>query len=151
MCHRIHAFALLRLYTSMKIIFAFLSIAYIAAIFLWADSPMVSRISPYNPYSLLHIPLYGILAILLTFSLVEIRLTPGLNRSRLFVAGGIASVVAMADEYHQSFIPSRDASIIDLFLDFVGIVFALFIVYHRYKKWENTGVRIQDSVVHRTK
>jgi VanZ family protein len=122
-----------------RLVFTILSIAYIAVIFLWADSSMVSRISPYNPYSLLHIPLFGILAVLVTFSLMDIRplpLNPGLNRFRLFVPGSIALVVAIADEIHQSFIPSRDGSIIDLFLDLVGIALALFIIYIRYQKTE---------------
>ena len=41
--------------------YAFLSAAYIFAIFFLADSGAVSQIGEFNPYSLLHIPLYGIL------------------------------------------------------------------------------------------
>jgi hypothetical protein len=52
----------------MNIFFSALSAAYIAGIFLFADSPMVSDVAPFNPYSLLHIPLYGILTILLVLS-----------------------------------------------------------------------------------
>jgi hypothetical protein len=35
---------------------------------------MVSDLAPFNPYSLLHIPLYGILTVLLIFSFVPIKL-----------------------------------------------------------------------------
>jgi hypothetical protein len=52
----------------MSIFFRVLSAAYIAGIFLLADSPMVSDVAPFNPYSLLHIPLYGILTVLLILS-----------------------------------------------------------------------------------
>ncbi len=146
-----------------RLIFGFLSVTYIAMMFLWADSSIVSRISPYNPYSLLHIPLYGVLTILLIFTFLPFNfkisvpydsdLTNEHNASapsgssayahkrfnaltRLFVAGLIALIVAIADEYHQSFIPSRDASLIDVFLDFIGIAFVLFIIYHRCQKTE---------------
>lgn len=52
----------------MRVFFSILSIVYIAGIFLWADSPVVSDLGYFNPYSLLHIPLYAILTVLLIFS-----------------------------------------------------------------------------------
>jgi len=139
----------------MRLLCTFLSIAYIAGIFLWADSPVVSDLAPFNPYSLLHIPLYGILTILLTFSFIPFKLKrkdprtqrpkvpmTGLpNNSmtqlmhvRLFISGVISLIVGIADEIHQSFIPTRDASIIDVFLDGVGIVLTLFLIVQLYKK-----------------
>ena len=57
----------------MRILFSILSIAYIAGIFLFADSSIVSDLSTFNPYSVLHIPLYGILTVLLIFSLIPFR------------------------------------------------------------------------------
>jgi|GEM_PF-524067 len=56
--------------TLMNVIFSILSVIYISAIFLFSDSPMVSNIAKFNPYSLLHIPLYGLLTGLLIFSIV---------------------------------------------------------------------------------
>jgi len=125
----------------MRLICAFLSIAYIAVIFLWADSPVVSDLAPFNPYSLLHIPLYGILTMLLTFSFIPFKLkrkdpmTQSPNNSmtqlmhvRLFISGTIALIVGIADEINQSFIPIRDASITDLLLDGVGIILTLFLI-----------------------
>ena len=150
----------------MSIFFRILSMAYIAGIFLFADSPMVSDAAPFNPYSLLHIPLYGILTFLLIFSnfaspfkFINKRNqinskdsidpknsknpTNPINLSRemrsLFhwdstnsinplIAGLIALVVAIADEIHQAYIPSRDASVTDVFLDIVGISLCLLLI-----------------------
>jgi VanZ family protein len=39
----------------------------------------------------------------------------------------IALGVAVADEIYQAYIPSRDASIIDVFLDIIGILFFIFL------------------------
>ncbi len=63
----------------MNLFFSILSVAYIAGIFLFADSPVVSDIAAFNPYSLLHIPLYGVLTILIILSLLPPRLL-SLNR-----------------------------------------------------------------------
>lgn len=54
--------------------FALLSAAYIAGIFFLADSPVVSSLSAFNPCSLLHIPLYGILALLLILTITPFGL-----------------------------------------------------------------------------
>jgi VanZ like family len=125
----------------MRIFFSILSIAYIAGIFLFADSSVVSTLAAFNPYSLLHIPLYGILTVLLIFSFVPLTQLPvnSLNRRNqrnernqrnqrnfYFLPGGIASVVAIADEIHQAYVPGRDASITDVLLDLVGIILVLF-------------------------
>ena len=123
----------------MNIFFSILSIAYIAGIFLLADSSMVSDVALFNPFSLLHIPLYGILTLLLILSFPTQRkrfvnptnlgnstnsinsINPS-NLSNYFVAGIIALVVAIVDEIHQAYLPNRNASVIDVFLDLVGII-----------------------------
>jgi len=104
--------------------------------FLLADSPIVSSLAPFNPYSLLHIPLYGILTILLFFSIVpfKFKLNSPNQIKRLLIAGFIALVVAIADEIYQSFIPGRDASIIDVFLDLIGTTFVSFLFLKLYKE-----------------
>jgi len=117
----------------MSIFFSILSAAYIAGIFLLADSPMVSEAAPFNPYSLLHIPLYGILTILLVLSFRRkpsnpINPTNPSNSINLLIPGSIALVVAIADEIHQAYIPSRDASVTDVFLDIVGISLCLLLI-----------------------
>jgi hypothetical protein len=136
----------------LNVFFAILSSLYISGIFLWADSPMVQEWSAFNPYSLLHIPLYGILTLLLTFSIlpfnpknVALHLLPIdpshlhvnkiLNNLRvLLIPGMIALGVAIADEIHQSFLPKRNASIIDVFLDLFGISLTLWFLFRIYRK-----------------
>jgi len=126
----------------MRLLCTFLSIAYIAMIFLWADSPVVSDLAPFNPYSLLHIPLYGILAILLIFSFLPIKLNHNnqrnqINQRNYFIVGLVAFGIAIADEIHQSFIPTRDASLLDVLLDFFGIALTLFLLSQLHKKRKN--------------
>ena len=121
-------------------------------IFYFAGSPAVSIISPYNPFSLLHIPLYGILTLLIVFALVPFDSFPfsrtrrlnkndpngmngpnGLNlldvRNRVLIAGLISILVALADEYHQAFLPTREGSFTDVLLDAAGIALASFFTF----------------------
>ena len=147
--------------------FRLFSIAYVVGIFLFADSSVISDLSPFNPYSLLHIPLYGILTLLLFFSFVPLKsdvrnstdsthsthlthsthsdnsthLTHSTNStnlthsthstysSRFLIVGLIATMIGVADEIHQAFIPGRNASVVDVFLDMVGIALCLFIIW----------------------
>jgi hypothetical protein len=127
----------------MNIFFSILSAAYIAGIFVFADSPVVSDVAPFNPYSLLHIPLYGILTLLLILSnwssIFLNKRNPIDSRSPIdpnnstnpinyLIAAIIAVVVAIADEIHQAYIPSRNASITDVSLDIVGIILCIVFV-----------------------
>ena len=138
-----------------RFIFTVLSIAYIASIFLLAGSPIVQISATFNPYSLLHIPLYGILTALLILSFVPIShssnnpLTQSTNGSmtklpnnlipRFIIAGLIALGVAVADEIYQIYVPGRKASATDILLDAIGIVLVL-LVFHRIFKPIQTGV-----------
>jgi hypothetical protein len=146
----------------MKFLFTILSIAYTAGIFLFADSSVVSDLSAFNPYSLLHIPLYGILTFLLILAFEPLKLNPtNLSRetrslfhwdpsnpsnpsnpinlkTHFLLPGGIALIVAIIDEIHQAYVPGRDASITDVLLDMVGISLVLLLFFkllrpkHRY-------------------
>ena len=137
-----------------KLVFRMLAICYTAGIFLFADSPVVADLSLFNPYSLLHIPLYGILTLLLFFSFVPLKsdmrnstdsthsthstYSTNLTHSTYstysthltyFVIVVVISLgVAVADEFHQAYVPGRNASVYDVLLDMVGIVLCLFIV-----------------------
>ena len=130
---------------SMRMLSILLSIFYIAAIFILAGSPVVETVSKFNPYSLLHIPLYGIMTFLLVFSIAPIprgfkngsaqpwaKGTPGLT-IRLFAAGAIAWVVGIFDEVHQLYVPGRDGSVGDVCLDMVGIAIALLLCSWLFK------------------
>ena len=148
----------------MRFFFKLASAAYISGIFLLAGSSVVERLGQFNPYSLLHIPLYGILTLLLIFSkwssIFVNRGNPAnstnskdptnptnskspTNSSNLAVAGIIALVVAIADEIHQSFIPFRDASVGDVFLDLIGVLLALSLMYYLYRKKKHSTLSFE--------
>jgi VanZ family protein len=125
--------------------FSILSIAYIAGIFLFADSSVVSDLSSFNPYSLLHIPLYGILTALLIFSFMPFKFNPSNPsnpRTRFLLPGGIALIVAIADEIHQAYVPGRDASITDILLDLAGIGIVIFFASQLFRKKESPKTRL---------
>ena len=141
----------------MRILFSILSFAYIFGIFFFADSSVVSDLSSFNPYSLLHIPLYGILTALLIFSFVPItqRRNDSINlpremgslfhrgsRNHLFVAALFALIVAIADEIHQAYVPGRDASLTDVLLDMAGIGIVIFFTSQLFRKKESPKTRL---------
>ena len=132
----------------MRILSSLLSILYIAAIFLLAGSPIVEKLSTFNPHSLLHIPLYGILTVFLIFSIFPItprrrsktapqkptNQTKQINpRPRIFIAGLMALGVAIFDEIYQIYIPQRNASITDVLLDLIGISLAVTLILKIHK------------------
>ncbi len=118
-----------RFYQKVNPVYALFSAAYIFAIFFLADSGAASQIGEFNPYSLLHIPLYGILALLILLSLStgKGRYTP----KRLIASGFVAGIVGALDEFHQTFIPARDGSLGDVLLDVLGVAIAL-TVFQRF-------------------
>lgn len=119
-----------------RLFFYILSVVYISAIFILGGSPMAHDLSRFNPYSLLHIPLYGILTVLLALSFVPtapLHLRSGRPLTRFLIAGFIALIVAMADEIYQTSIPGRDGSIGDVLLDLAGITLTLFLMFRFLK------------------
>jgi len=97
---------------------------------------MVSDVAPFNPYSILHIPLYGILTLLLILSFPPQRrrfVNPmnskdSINPSNPVVPGIIGFIVAIADEIHQAYLPNRNASVIDVLLDLAGIICCILLI-----------------------
>jgi VanZ family protein len=128
----------------MRILFSLISIFYISGIFLLAGSPFISKIATFNLFSLLHIPLYGILTVFLVFSFFPLPRwrSYSINHpnqkdqaNRFLFAGLIALGVAIADEVHQTYIPGREASFTDVFLDAIGIALVLLLI-HRIFRWK---------------
>ena len=131
----------------MNPIFTLLSAIYIFAIFYWAGSPMVSQLGVFNPMSILHIPLYGVLTILLVLTFL---ISPKKNSTPWYLlAAFMATGVGILDEYHQSFIPNRDASLGDVFLDMLGISLTL-ILFRRFPPfyWVNFMKKIKKLGIH---
>lgn len=73
-----------------------------------------------------HLVVYGILAILLYHALEQLINT---FMSRATVAWLIATLYGVSDELHQSFVPGRNASVLDVGIDAVGAALGLLIVY----------------------
>jgi VanZ family protein len=127
----------------MNPIFFLLSVGYVFVIIFLADSGAVSQIEAFNPYSLLHIPLYGLLTLLLLLSFC----TGGgkYTRNRVITAGLIAGLVGALDEFHQIYIPTRDGSLGDVFLDILGAGLAILIFGRIYSafflKWRGPKVK----------
>lgn len=85
-----------------------------------------------------HFGVYAVLAFWWWRALGSTRLVPtekgvlrGERRNRIVVALAflIAAVYAVSDEFHQSFVPGRDPSALDLLLDAAGAAFALWLVW----------------------
>lgn len=129
----------------MRALYIFITSGYVACIFLLADSSMVYSLSSFNLYSLLHLPLYGILTVLLFLSFVPtafrfgpsekpVTLLPPHFNLRLLGAMLISFAVAVADEVHQATLPGRDASFIDVLLDMGGTIFITLLIMLYFKK-----------------
>lgn len=123
----------------MRFFFAFLSACYIFLIFFLADSKVVNHLTLFNPFSLLHIPLYGLLTIFLFLSFQPDPKSA--NKNSYLLAGFIAASVGILDEIYQSFLPNREASGIDILLDFGGIICGLYISKRILSFWQNISMR----------
>ncbi len=76
----------------------------------------------------------------------------GVSRRSAYVWAIVLTVIYGAlDEYHQSFVPGRDADVYDLLADTCGAILAAtgyFIVHRRIKRQNNATIR-QDVADHR--
>jgi VanZ family protein len=58
---------------------------------------------------------------------------PGIANRWFIISLALVVCYALLDEYHQSFVPSRTASIYDSFIDMTGGLVALLIIRRRHK------------------
>ncbi|HKQ25367.1 MAG TPA: VanZ family protein [Burkholderiales bacterium] len=72
----------------------------------------------------LHVPAYAVLAWTTWWALGAWLPTPS---ARAIRACAIASAYGIFDEWHQSFVPGRHASLIDLVLDFAGVAVGIWL------------------------
>jgi len=85
----------------------------IPTVFIWV---------PPNLQNALHVPVFGMLAWLWCWSL---RSWTGRFAIRLTAAAGLAGLYAVTDEWYQSTVPGRFASLGDLALNLIGIALGL--------------------------
>jgi len=70
-----------------------------------------------------HLVSYAVLAALLWWAIEPMRLS---SRRRFWVALSGAVAYGLTDEWHQSFVPGRDASLLDIAVDGIGAAGGLF-------------------------
>ncbi|MDO9575444.1 MAG: VanZ family protein [bacterium] len=120
----------------MSLIFGLISAVYIALIFVLAGLPgRVRLIRVFNPLSLLHIPLYGLLTFFLVRTFVPKKGNPLIHSYNLTLVFTtfLALLVAVLDEVNQIRIPGRGASGWDVVLDAVGVGVVTFILRKKEK------------------
>lgn len=75
---------------------------------------------------LAHLGLYGLLGLLIYWALdLNTRL---LNRERIFYAVAIATAYGVLDEFHQHFVPGRNFSVMDMMVNLVGAMLAVWYI-----------------------
>ena len=95
-------------------------LALMALIFYLSAQPSVGPELPAWTRIVAHFTEYAVLATLWLWALY-----PALGPRALAVAAGISILYAISDEYHQSFVPGRDADPFDVGVDAAGVALAL--------------------------
>lgn len=84
---------------------------------------------------LAHAGEYGLLTALWAWALA-----PALRRRALLAAVGISFAYALSDEFHQSFVPGRNAGPFDIAVDAAGIAIAAWLVrWANRSRWHRAG------------
>ena len=115
-----------RLIRSLALLLAFL---WMAALYYLSDQPSLPapELFPHQD-KFIHATAYAILAALLLLSM-PLR-TPGFTRRQALTATLLASLYGLSDEFHQSFVPGRDADAFDWLADTSGaLVSSLLLVW----------------------
>ena len=98
-----------------------------AGIIYWESSSDTSSVPlPYHTDKLAHFTEFGLLCLLICWSLSSARIG---NKwiYKIILAIGIASLYGISDEFHQSFTPHRSVDIFDWFADTIGAITAGFL------------------------
>ncbi|MDA7857930.1 VanZ family protein [bacterium] len=75
---------------------------------------------------LAHIVEYGILAFLIWRAIVN---SISMSRVKIYTwAGSLSILYAISDELHQSFVPTRGPSALDVIIDSIGVLITLWII-----------------------
>ncbi len=93
---------------------------WVALTFIVSHQPVV--VIPFGaPDYVAHAINYGVLCVLLIWALASGD-WPTLTASLILSAVCLAVILGVADEFHQSFIPGRDATVRDVIADAVGAI-----------------------------
>lgn len=83
-----------------------------------------------------HFCAYAVLSALLWWA-IDPRAMPARQRMVLALAG--AALYGLTDEWHQSFVPGRDASLLDIAVDGIGALCGLVLVQWVTDRGSNSG------------
>ena len=89
---------------------------------LWVSTLFTEQLIP----NLMHIPAYGLLTFFWLKVFARTKNGGQFFTVNAFILIGLA-IFSISDEIHQSFVPGRSASCMDVGLDILGIFFGLFI------------------------
>lgn len=104
------------------------AIAWMVAIFVVSAQPTVPQLPGFLSSltsAIGHFTVYAVLAALLWWVLGAFGVPAG---RRFVIAFAGALVYGISDEWHQSFVPGRTPSVIDLFVDAIGALTGLVII-----------------------
>lgn len=110
-----------------------LAFGWMATIFYFSSQSYIP--TPYlftNQDKLFHLLIYGLLGVLFLLSF-RYR-SPGYSRKQIMTAVMLASLYGMSDELHQSFVPGREADLLDWLADTTGALVAVLILATLVKK-----------------
>jgi VanZ family protein len=132
----------------MKIGLRFLPFLYMIAIWMMSSRPSNALVELPNLdwdtfiKESLHLIEFAILYILLVLALLTMQ---GLSFKLNLVCLLIASFYGITDEIHQSFVPYRSATMIDVVKDITGVLVASWIMYGAYhnKRFPKLGKRLR--------
>jgi len=105
------------------------------------DDPAINRLLHWVPASVqnaLHVPAYAALTLAWRWALGAWLRTP---IAAALGAGGVASVCGVLDEWNQSFVPGRLASLTDVVLDVAGVALGIWLA-----TWIESTLRSQGLV-----
>jgi len=101
------------------------AIAWMAFIFAMSSKSQIPQPFGYSTFALsivAHFILYGVLAVLL---LIAFHDGGAYTRTTMIAAVAGAFLYGISDEFHQSFVPGRDPSLMDIGVNTLGAVFAV--------------------------
>ena len=96
-------------------------IAYAAGIYIFSGMPHPPQVLPSGfPYSdkIYHFIEYAVFSFLILRALYSSK--DGIKADLRLLAFGLALFYGLTDEFHQHFVPGRDASVFDLLVDGLG-------------------------------
>lgn len=109
-----------------------LTAGWMTLIFVLSSQPSLPAVSLFSGADLLaHAVVFGILGALLSRSLAPSRVTAW---RRVLLITMLVAVYGITDEYHQSFVPGRDASAWDVLADGLGGLLAAAILFWRERR-----------------